>query len=58
MFAKTGDIIGFRSTITGDKACTTTKIIEDLKEFNDKSYLPYFTNSLKCVQGNSVMNSA
>lgn len=29
MFAKFGDIIGFRSTITGDKACTTTKIIED-----------------------------
>lgn len=29
MFAKPGDIIGFRSTITGELACTTTKIIED-----------------------------
>lgn len=29
MFAKPGDIIGFRSTISGELACTTTKIIED-----------------------------
>ena len=28
-FAKPGDIMGFRSTITGELACTTTKIIED-----------------------------
>lgn len=29
MFAKPGDIVGFRSTITGELACTTTKIVED-----------------------------
>jgi CRP-like cAMP-binding protein len=28
-FAKPGDIMGFRSTITGELACTTTKAIED-----------------------------
>lgn len=28
-FAKPGDIMGFRSTITGELACTTTKVIED-----------------------------
>ncbi|HBH49748.1 MAG TPA: Crp/Fnr family transcriptional regulator [Bacteroidales bacterium] len=28
-FAKPGDIMGFRSTITGELACTSTKIIED-----------------------------
>lgn len=28
-FAKPGDIMGFRSTITGESACTTTKVIED-----------------------------
>jgi CRP/FNR family transcriptional regulator, polysaccharide utilization system transcription regulator len=28
-FAKPGDIMGFRSTITGEMACTTTKAIED-----------------------------
>lgn len=28
-FAKHGDIMGFRSTITGELACTTTKVIED-----------------------------
>jgi CRP-like cAMP-binding protein len=28
-FAKPGDIMGFRSTITGELACTTTKTIED-----------------------------
>lgn len=28
-FAKPGDIMGFRSTITGELACTTTKSIED-----------------------------
>jgi CRP/FNR family transcriptional regulator, polysaccharide utilization system transcription regulator len=28
-FAKPGDIMGFRSTITGEMACTTTKVIED-----------------------------
>jgi CRP/FNR family transcriptional regulator, polysaccharide utilization system transcription regulator len=28
-FAKPGDVMGFRSTITGELACTTTKSIED-----------------------------
>ncbi len=28
-FAKPGDIMGFRSTITGELACTSTKVIED-----------------------------
>ena len=28
-FAKPGDVMGFRSTITGELACTTTKAIED-----------------------------
>ena len=28
-FAKPGDIMGFRSTITGELACTTTKVIEE-----------------------------
>ncbi len=28
-FAKAGDVMGFRSTITGELACTTTKSIED-----------------------------
>ena len=28
-FAKPGDVMGFRSTITGELACTTTKTIED-----------------------------
>ena len=28
-FAKRGDIMGFRSTITGEKACTTAKVIEN-----------------------------
>ncbi|MCG8697225.1 MAG: Crp/Fnr family transcriptional regulator [Bacteroidales bacterium] len=28
-FAKPGDIMGFRSTITGELACTSTKVIEE-----------------------------
>jgi CRP-like cAMP-binding protein len=28
-FAKKGDIMGFRSTITEERACTTTKVIEE-----------------------------
>lgn len=28
-FAKLGDIMGFRSTITGELACTTTRVIEE-----------------------------
>lgn len=28
-FAKKGDIMGFRSTLSREKACTTTKVIED-----------------------------
>lgn len=28
-FAKPGDIMGFRSTITGELACTSTRVIED-----------------------------
>lgn len=28
-FAKPGDIMGFRSTLTGELACTSTKVIED-----------------------------
>lgn len=28
-FAKPGDVMGFRSTITGELACTTTKTVED-----------------------------
>jgi len=31
--AKPGDIIGFRSTITGELACTTTKVLEDSELF-------------------------
>lgn len=33
MFAKPGDIIGFRSTITGELACTSSKVIEDASIF-------------------------
>jgi CRP-like cAMP-binding protein len=35
-FAKPGDVMGFRSTITGELACTTTKTIEDA----DITYIP------------------
>lgn len=28
-FAKTGDIVGYRSTLSGELACTTAKILED-----------------------------
>lgn len=28
-FAKKGDIIGYRSTLSGELACTTTKVLED-----------------------------
>jgi CRP-like cAMP-binding protein len=28
-FAKKGDIMGFRSTITRERACTTAKVLED-----------------------------
>jgi CRP-like cAMP-binding protein len=32
-FAKPGDVMGFRSTITGELACTTSKAIEDAEIF-------------------------
>jgi CRP-like cAMP-binding protein len=32
-FAKPGDVMGFRSTITGELACTTSKTIEDAEIF-------------------------
>jgi CRP/FNR family transcriptional regulator, polysaccharide utilization system transcription regulator len=32
-FAKPGDVMGFRSTITGEVACTTSKAIEDAEIF-------------------------
>lgn len=32
-FAKPGDVMGFRSTITGELACTTTKAIEEAEIF-------------------------
>jgi CRP/FNR family transcriptional regulator, polysaccharide utilization system transcription regulator len=32
-FAKPGDVMGFRSTITGELACTTSKAIEDANIF-------------------------
>jgi CRP/FNR family transcriptional regulator, polysaccharide utilization system transcription regulator len=35
-FAKPGDVMGFRSTITGEFACTTTKTIEEA----DITYIP------------------
>ena len=45
-FAKPGDVMGFRSTITGELACTTTKTIEDAEiVFVHANLVKSFVNS-------------
>lgn len=52
-FAKPGDIMGFRSTITGELACTTSKAIEDAEIL----YVPAeFVKSFVQNNGNFAMD--
>jgi CRP-like cAMP-binding protein len=52
-FAKPGDVMGFRSTITGELACTTTKAIEDAEII----YIPgKIVKSIVQTNGNFAMD--
>jgi CRP-like cAMP-binding protein len=52
-FAKPGDVMGFRSTITGELACTTTKAIEDAEII----YIPgQLVKSIVQTNGNFAMD--